>query len=193
MESENLGMLVGGLIAVAVLVAVWLIEYRPTLYDLRYLLGEEEFDRDTIPSIKLTPRIVRRAKQAAEYGRTSISNGVEAEWIDPTPTRPQGTVFFHVRHQNLDHFPLTVEMIPRSVAEDHSDSFLTHETSVRIGEPLDGTEWDAYQWMMEQMSHQSCYDIAKRAYICEQDSHRGASERMSVEAEYADWIIRKYL
>lgn len=52
---------------------------------------------------------------------------------------------------------------------------------------------DAYQWMMEQIGAESCYEIAKRAYICEQGSHRGQTERAKVEHEYIQWIARKFI
>lgn len=67
---------------------------------------------------------------------------------------------------------------------------------------LDGTaditgiganEADDYQWMMEQIGAESCYEIAKRAYICEQKGHRGDTERAKVQQEYISWIARKFI
>lgn len=46
---------------------------------------------------------------------------------------------------------------------------------------------------MEQMSNDTCYEIAKRAYICEQKGQRGDAERAAVEQEYIQWIARKFI
>lgn len=68
-----------------------------------------------------------------------------------------------------------------------------HDASAMVTNIIHDETFDAYQWMMEQMSNDTCYEIAKRAYICEQKGHRGDTERSMVEHEYIQWIARKFI
>ena len=68
-----------------------------------------------------------------------------------------------------------------------------HDSSAMVTNIIHDETFDAYQWMMEQMSNDTCYEIAKRAYICEQKGHRGDTERSMVEHEYIQWIARKFI
>lgn len=81
----------------------------------------------------------------------------------------------------MRQFPLVVH-----ISTEHPTGHITGiESTAQFG--------DAYQWMMEQMDKMTCYEIAKRSYVCEQNNLRGNDERLKVRKEYIQWITRKFI
>lgn len=165
--------------AVAILVVTWW-EHHPSFFWWRYLFGLEKNSPDMMEWNEVVHRVANRARKAHSKGRVALSNGVYAdfnyeEW-------PGGNVkqflTLYLKRQNTEQFPIAVQI-----------DVLTGDADV-TGVDASG---DSYQWMMEQIGAEMCYEIAKRAYICEQKGHRGDTERAKVEQEYISWITRKFI
>lgn len=136
------------------------------------------------------------SKKAQRRQRKCLSNGIIAtygiESQDDGTVREQ-LVLYPKRGYN-PYIPLVVIELSNGVSVatvEGAGRHITSQQSTR-GPPADD-EFDSYQWMMEQMSNDTCYEIVKRAYICEQDSHRGQTEHAKVETEYIQWIARKFI
>lgn len=168
--------------ALAIVVVTWW-EYRPSFFWCRYLLGLEKITPDEMEWNEVLQRIRKRTQRAFERepGSKVLSNGVYAEYHEEE--YPGGNLrqelTLCLKRQNMLQFPFEVNIC------------LLDGTAEVTGIGANNT--DAYQWMMEQISAESCYEIAKRAYICEQGSHRGQTERAKVEHEYIQWIARKFI
>lgn len=166
--------------ALAIVVVTWW-EYRPSFFWCRYLLGLEKITPDEMSWNEVVQRIHKRAYKAYKRHRECLSNGIIVtrgieqynegayrKWLMLFPKR--------------SHNPCTP-----LVAID------LHDSSAMVTNIIHDETFDAYQWMMEQMSNDTYYEIAKRAYICEQKGQRGDAERAAVEQEYIQWIARKFI
>lgn len=171
--------------AVVILVVTWW-EHRPSFFWWRYLLRLEKTTPDEMEWNEVLQRIRERVQKAQRRQRKCLSNGIIAtygiESQDDGTVREQ-LVLYPKRGYN-PYIPLVVIELSNGV------SVATVEGA---GRHTADDEFDSYQWMMEQMSNDMCYEIVKRAYICEQDSHRGQTERAKVETEYIQWIARKFI
>ena len=168
--------------AVAILVVMWW-EHRPSFFWWRYLLRLEKTTPDEMEWNEVLQRIRKRTQRAFERepGSKILSNGVYAEYHEeeyPGGNLRQELTLW-LKRQNMLRFPFEVNIC------------LLDGTADVTG--IGANDADAYQWMMEQIGAESCYEIAKRAYICEQKGHRGDTERSMVEHEYIQWIVRKFI
>lgn len=166
--------------ALAIVVVTWW-EYRPSFFWWRYLLRLEKTAPDEMAWNEVVQRIHKRAYKAYKRHRECLSNGIIVtrgiEQCDEGVCRGWLTLF-----PKRSHNPYT----PLVMID-------LHDFSATVTNIVHDETFDAYQWMMEQIGAESCYEIAKRAYICEQSSHRGQTERAKVEHEYIQWIARKFI
>ena len=166
--------------ALAIVVVTWW-EYRPSFFWWRYLLRLEKTAPDEMAWNEVVQRIRKRAYKAYKRHRECLSNGIIVtcgiEQCDEGVCRGWLTLF-----PKRSHNPYT----PLVMID-------LHDFSATVTNIVHDETFDAYQWMMEQIGAESCYEIAKRAYICEQGSHRGQTERAKVEHEYIQWIARKFI
>ena len=166
--------------ALAIVVVTWW-EHRPSFFWCRYLLGLEKITPDEMSWNEVVRRICRRAYKAHRRQRQCLSNGIIVtrgieqcdegvchEWLALYPKRSRNP-----------YTPLVMIDL--------------HDSSATVTNITHDETFDAYQWMMEQIGNDTCYDIAKRAYICEQKGYRGNTERTKVEQEYISWITRKFI
>lgn len=169
--------------AVAILIVMWW-EHRPSFSWVRYLFGFDKHDSDTMPWDEVVGRIERRARKA--YNRDpdakALSNGVYAGYYETV--YPNGDhlreVMLTLKRQDMMDFPIVVT--------------INVETGYGEVTGVGATPYaDPYQWMMEQVGDLPCYEIARRAYICEQRGERGDNERAAVRAEYISWIARRFI
>lgn len=171
--------------AVVILVVTWW-EHRPSFFWWRYLLRLEKTTPDEMEWGELARRIRKRVQKTQHHQHKCLSNGIIAlygvESSENGACRDR-LVMYPKRGYN-PHIPIVVI------------EFSNDEIAVALVDGLDRTSddnFDPYQWMMEQMSNDTCYEIAKRAYICEQESSRGNDERVKVKYEYIQWITRKFI
>lgn len=168
--------------AVVILVVTWW-EHRPSFFWWRYLLRLEKTTPDEMEWNEVLQRIRKRTQRAFERepGSKVLSNGVYAEYYEED--YPDGSqrreLILWLKRQNMLQFPIVVSI------------YLLDGTADITG--IGANASDAYQWMMEQIGAESCYEIAKRSYICEQKGQRGDTERATVRAEYIQWIARKFI
>lgn len=173
--------LFAALVCALAVVVVLIVEHRPSFFWWRYLFGLEKTSPDEMEWNEVVQRIRKRVRKAYKRHRKCLSNGIIAtygieqyddgvyrEWLTLYPKRGYNP-----------QVPIVIIDLQTSIA-----------TINGLG-PKE--EFDPYQWMMEQMSNDTCYEIAKRAYICEQKGHRGDTERSMVEHEYIQWIARKFI
>lgn len=173
--------LFAALVCALAVVVVLIVEHRPSFFWWRYLFGLEKTSPDEMEWNEVVQRIRKRVRKAYKRHRKCLSNGIIAtygieqyddgvyrEWLTLYPKRGYNP-----------QVPIVIIDLQTSIAT------------------IDGLgpkeEFDSYQWMMEQMSNDTCYEIAKRAYICEQKGHRGDTERAKVQQEYISWIARKFI
>lgn len=173
--------LFAALVCALAIVVVTMWEHRPSFFWCRYLLGLEKITPDEMSWNEVVRRICRRSRKAHCRQRQCLSNGIivtrGVEQYDQGVCREWLTLF-----PKRSHNPYTP-----LVAID------LHDSSAMVTNIIHDETFDAYQWMMEQMSNDTCYEIAKRAYICEQKGQRGDAERAAVEQEYIQWIACKFI
>ena len=164
----------------AIVVVTWW-EHRPSFFWWRYLLRLEKTTPDEMAWNEVVQRIHKRAYKAYKRHRKCLSNGIIVtrgiEQYDEGVCR-EWLALYPKRSRN-PYTPLVMIDL--------------HDSSAMVTNIIHDETFDAYQWMMEQMSNDTCYEIAKRAYICEQNGHRGDTERSRVEHEYIQWIARKFI
>lgn len=173
--------LFAALVCALAIVVVLIVEHRPSFFWWRYLFGLEKTSPDEMEWNEVVQRIRKRVYKAYKRHRKCLSNGIIAtygieqyddgvyrEWLTLYPKRGYNP-----------QVPIVIIDLQTSIA------------SVDVLGPKEDS--DPYQWMMEQMSNDTCYEIAKRAYICEQKGHRGDTERAKVQQEYISWIARKFI
>lgn len=175
--------LFAALVCALAIVVVLIAEHRPSFFWWRYLFGLKKISPDEMEWNEVLQRIRKRTQRAFERepGSKVLSNGVYAEYHEeeyPGGNLRQELTLW-LKRQNMLQFPFVVNIC------------LLDGTADITG--IGANEADDYQWMMEQIGAESCYEIAKRAYICEQGSHRGQTERAKVEHEYIQWIARKFI
>lgn len=166
--------------ALAIVVVTWW-EHHPSFFWCRYLLGLEKITPDEMSWNEVVQRIRKQAYKAHKRHRKCLSNGIivtcSVEQYGEGVCREWLTLF--LKRSCNPYTPLvTIDL---------------HDFSATVTNIIHNETFDAYQWMMEQMSNDTCYEIAKRAYICEQNGHRGDTERSMVEHEYIQWIARKFI
>lgn len=164
------------LIGAALIAVVMWWEYRPSFFWLRYIVGLEKTAPDEMEWDEVVRRIRERVQKAYRHQRNCLSNGI---YVTPYEPDSQRLMLYPKRGRN-PHIPLVI---------------IEPQNTVRVVAVYNVGDdgFDPYQWMMEQMSNDTCYEIAKRSYICEQDSSRGHAERVKVEQEYIHWITRKFI
>lgn len=173
--------LFAALVCALAIVVVLIVEHRPSFFWWRYLFGLEKTSPDEMEWNEVVQRIRKRVYKAYKRHRKCLSNGIIAtygieqyddgvyrEWLTLYPKRGYNP-----------QVPIVIIDLQTSIAS--VDVLGLKE------------DFDPYQWMMEQMSNDTCYEIAKRAYICEQKGHRGDTERAKVQQEYISWIARKFI
>lgn len=173
--------LFAALVCALAVVVVLIVEHRPSFFWWRYLFGLEKTSPDEMEWNEVVQRIRKRVRKAYKRHRKCLSNGIIAtygieqyddgvyrEWLTLYPKRGYNP-----------QVPIVIIDLQTSIA------------TINGLDPKE--EFDPYQWMMEQMSNDTCYEIAKRAYICEQKGHRGDTERAKVQQEYISWIARKFI
>ena len=176
--------LFAALVCTLAIVVVLIVEYRPSFFWWRYLFGLEKTSPDEMEWNEVVQRIRKRVYKAYKRQRKCLSNGIIAtygieqyddgvyrEWLTLYPKRGYNP-----------QTPIVIIDLQTGIAAVNGLNRHNH-----------GEAFDSYQWMMEQMSNDTCYEIAKRSYICEQESHRGNTERVKVEQEYISWIARKFI
>lgn len=173
--------LFAALVCALAIVVVLIVEHRPSFFWWRYLFGLEKTSPDEMEWNEVVQRIRKRVSKAYRRHRECLSNGIIAtygiEQYDDGVYRELLTL--RPKRGYNPQVPIVIIDLQTSIA-----------TVNGLGPKK---EFDPYQWMMEQMSNNTCYEIAKRAYICEQKGHRGDTERAKVEQEYISWIARKFI
>lgn len=174
--------LFAALVCALAIVVVLIVEHRPSFFWWRYLFGLEKTSPDEMEWNEVVQRIRKRVRKAYKRHRKCLSNGIIAtygiEQYDDGVYRERLTLY--PKRGYNPQVPIVIIELQTSIA-----------SVVRSWVPKE--DFDPYQWMMEQMSNDTCYEIAKRAYICEQKGHRGDTERAKVQQEYISWIARKFI